>query len=334
MQEVIVEIGNSHEGSLGIAKSLIDMALSAGATVVKFQMHIPEAEGIPSEPFRVKFSDQDLNRQEYWKRVNFTTDQWKIIANYCEQKKIEFLCTPFSVESATILFENNLVKRWKVGSGNATDWPLIDYLTSTKLPLVISTGLISSEEILTLKNRLISAGAWGYTTLLHCVSKYPVSIEHIDLHLMESLMELGCRVGYSDHSGNVQVGILALARGASIVEVHMTPHKMFFGPDVSSSLLPEEVSELIKFSNLLELMSGKGRTKEIHFEEVKELRKIFRKGIYWANNVKPGQSIKVSDLKFLKPVNDFDVVDFESLIGKKAKKETFEGSPVKADDLN
>jgi sialic acid synthase SpsE len=224
------------------------------------------------------------------------------------------------VESATILFDNNLVKRWKVGSGNATDWPLIDYLTSTKLPLIISTGLISSEEILLLKDRLISAEAWEQTTLLHCVSKYPVTIEQIDLHLMESLVELGCKVGYSDHSGNVQVGLLALARGASILEVHMTPHKMFFGPDVSSSLLPTEVSELISFSKLLERMSDKSRTKEIQFEEVKELRKIFRKGVYWANDVKSGQAIKVSDLK--------------SLIGKKTNKDIFKNSPVKVDDLN
>jgi N-acetylneuraminate synthase len=192
MSEIIVEIGNTHEGSLGIAKSFVRMAAESGVTTVKFQMHIPEHEGIPNEPFRVKFSDQDENRQSYWRRVNFSLENWGLLKQYCDQVGVEFLCTPFSVEAAEVLFENKLVKRWKIGSGNATDWPLIDYVSKTGMPLLISTGLASEAELTKVKERLVALGSWENTTLLHCVSKYPASMDQLDLHLMDELAKLGC----------------------------------------------------------------------------------------------------------------------------------------------
>lgn len=333
MSEIIVEIGNTHEGSLGIATSLIDMAVNAGIKTVKFQMHIPEAEGIPDEPFRVKFSHQDENRQDYWRRVNFSLDHWKFLSSYCQNLGVEFLCTPFSVEAAKVLYQNNMVKRWKVGSGNTVDWPLIDFLTQTNLPLIISTGLVSWDEILTLQKRLVAANAWSRTTLLHCVSKYPVKLEEIDLHLMEKLSELGCKVGYSDHSGNMQVSMYAISKGAEIIEIHMTPHRNFFGPDVSSSLLPEEISQLVSYSNLNRLLSDSNRSKDTHFQEVSGLRKMFRKGVYWAEDIKEGEVVSVKHLKFLKPVDEIDVVDYEILIGRKVSQDCKVNAPVKWNEI-
>jgi N-acetylneuraminate synthase len=314
---------------VGVAKSFIDMAVAVGAKVVKFQLHIAEAEGTGDEPFRVKFSDQDNTRQDYWRRINFSTENWKLLADYCKQQDVEFLCTPFSIPAAKLLFENGLVKRWKVGSGQATDFPLIDFLCSTKLPLIISTGLINNKEIGRLRDRLERAGQWNTTTLLHCVSRYPVPLEGIDLHLMEELTALGCRVGYSDHSGNENVAKSAIARGASIVEVHMTPHPKFFGPDVSSSLTPDQLSRVIAFSNVFsELRNARG-TKDQHFEFVKELRPLFRKGIYWARNMKAGEKVEFGDLLFLKPVRGVDVIDFENFIGKQLIEDVFSKEPLK-----
>jgi N,N'-diacetyllegionaminate synthase len=333
VSEVIVEIGNTHEGSLGIAKSFIRMAAESGVKTVKFQMHIPEFEGIPDEPFRVKFSDQDANRQSYWKRVNFSIENWVLIKQYCDELKVEFLCTPFSVEAARVLFENKLVKRWKIGSGNATDWPLIDYVSSTGLPLLISTGLSSEAELVKIKERLITLGSWGNTTMLHCVSKYPASMNELDLHLMQDLSAFGCPVGYSDHSGNLHTAMYAMARGASVIEVHMTPHRMFFGPDVSSSLLPDEIKSLVEFSKMCVLFENSKRTKQQHFEEVEPLRSLFRKGAYWSRALKPGEKVTLEDLRFLKPVGEIDVIDYEKLLGQTVAQETSEGSPVKWSDI-
>jgi len=296
-------------------------------------MHLAEHEGTINEPFRVKFSDQDRTRQDYWKRINFTDENWIELSRYCSEIGIEFLCTPFSVEAARFLEVNGLVKRWKVGSGQAVDWPLIDFLSQTQKPLIISTGLISNHEIVLLKERLTRLKSWSNTTLLHCVSKYPVSIHEIDLHLMCDLQELGCSVGYSDHSGNLMVPMAAIAMGADILEVHMTPHKQFFGPDVSSSLLPEEIARLVDFSNLFTHLKSSSRSKDVHFQEVETLRSLFRKGVYWSRTMSAGEIVKIDDFCFLKPVVEIDVVDYELFLGKRLANDVTKNNPVRKQDF-
>ncbi len=331
--EIIVEIGNTHEGSLGVAKSFVLMAKNAGAKTVKFQMHLAEFEGVSSEQFRVKFSDQDASRQEYWKRVNFNLNNWKNLSKYCESIGIEFLCTPFSLEAAHHLFENKLIKRWKIGSGQAVEWPLIDYVAKSGLPLLISTGLISPEEILLLKERLERNGAWSRTTLLHCVSQYPAPLQQLDLHLMKDLEKLGCMVGFSDHSGDPNTAMYAIAHGAQTVEVHLTPRKDYFGPDVSSSLVPEQIANLIEFASTTAILQQSSGTKELHFQRVSELRKLFRKGVYWAISLPAGTQVELKHLKFLKPATHIDVVNYELLLGKLTKIAVSIDEPVNESDL-
>lgn len=332
--EIIVEIGNTHEGSLGVAKSFALMAKKSGVKTVKFQMHLAEFEGVFDEPFRVKFSDQDRTRQDYWKRVNFTLDNWINLAQYCESIEIEFLCTPFSLEAAKVLHENRLLQRWKIGSGQAVEWPLIDYVSQSGLPLIISTGLVSVEEILLLRERLQLNGAWDRTTLLHCVSQYPAPIEHLDLHLMNELRKLGCQVGFSDHSGDPNVAIYAISLGAEVIEVHMTPTKDYFGPDVSSSLLPNEISWLVEFATISDVLRRSAGTKIEHFNRVAELRTIFRKGVYWNTHLLKGAVVSEAHLKFLKPVRGVDVIDYEFLLGKTICVEVFPGEPIKLNQFS
>ncbi len=328
MTEVIVEIGNSHEGSLGIAKSFVDMAKEANCQTVKFQMHIPEAEGMPNEPFRKIFSDQDETRQAYWKRVGFSEREWAILVSYVKSQGLEFLCTPFSTEAAQWLFDNKAVKRWKVGSGDAVNFPLIDYLANTNLPLIISTGLISWDEILQLKSRLVRLGAWERTTLLHCVSEYPVALEKVGLNLIDEISKLGCSVGYSDHSGKLAPGLAAIAKRVSILEVHMTPHELFFGPDTPASLSPSEVAFLTKFNSELEMINSSRITKDDYFLVSESMRSIFRKGVYWSRNMHSGETVAPSDLIYRKPVNGFDAKDFELILGKKLLRDTSSQNPV------
>lgn len=332
--EIIVEIGNTHEGSLGVAKSFALMAKKAGVKTVKFQMHLAEFEGVLDEPFRVKFSDQDNTRQDYWKRVNFSLENWINLAEYCRSIDLEFLCTPFSLEAAKVLYENGLVQRWKIGSGQAVEWPLIDFVSKSGLPLLISTGLVSPEEILLLRERLEVSGSWNRTTLLHCVSQYPAPIEHLDLHLINDLRKLDCRVGFSDHSGDPNVALYAISLGAEVIEVHMTPTRDYFGPDVSSSLLPEEISKLVKFAAVSDVLRNSTGTKIEHFNRVEELRTIFRKGVYWNSHLPEGTVVNEAHLKFLKPVKGVDAINYESLLGKTTCIEVFPGEPVKLNQLS
>jgi N,N'-diacetyllegionaminate synthase len=331
--EVIVEIGNSHEGSLGIAKCFIDMAKTAGASVVKFQMHISEFESSDLDEFRVKFSDQDKSRVDYWDRVAFAPEQWQLLSNYCDSQDIEFLCTPFSIEAAEILMEVTSIKRWKVGSGDAVNFPLIDYLISTEFPLIISTGLISWEELMVLKDRLMRLGAWSRTTLMHCVSQYPTPIENSGLNMINELRELGCSVGLSDHSGRLSPSLMAISCGISSLEVHLTPHHLFFGPDVSSSLTTEQIKVISEFARDVHLLNANPRSKSYLFENASQTRKLFRKGVYWNYDLKAGTTIQYSDLIFLKPSQEIDSFDFEKVVGKVLTRPVTARKAAKFDDF-
>ena len=331
--EVIVEIGNSHDGSLGIAKSLIDMAKAAGAPIVKFQMHIAEFESSDLDEFRVKFSDQDETRVNYWNRVAFTPEQWQWISNYCDSQDIEFLCTPFSIEAAEILMQVTSIKRWKVGSGDAVNFPLIDYLVSTKLPLIISTGLISWAEITILKDRLLRLGAWSRTTLMHCVSQYPTPLENSGINIISELRKLGCSVGLSDHSGKLSPSLMAISQGISMLEIHLTPHPLFFGPDVSSSLTTEQIKVISDFAHEVEVLNANSRTKDSLFEDASKTRKLFRKGVYWKSDLEAGKTIEYSDLIFLKPSQEIDSFDFEKVVGKVLTRPVIARKAAKFDDF-
>ena len=315
--KIIAEIGNLHEGSLGIALSFIEMLSESGVDIIKFQMHIGEFEGIPEETFRVPFSPQDKNRQKYWERTAFTDREWTLISDYVSELGMEFLCTPFSVEAAKRLLDLTNIKRWKVASGDAVNLPLLDFLLTTNLPLVISTGLISQEEIEILKIRLTKRGNWAETTLMHCISEYPTALHRSSLGQIKELENLGCKVGLSDHSGSTTPSLYAISKNLEFIEVHMTPHKKFFGPDVSSSLTPEEISTIVKYRNELQIIEDGEISKAQIFADSEKTRKLFRKGIYWAGSFLAGHICTIQDLKFLKPVAEMDSVDFESILGKR-----------------
>lgn len=332
--ETIIEIGNSHEGSLGIAASFVDMAKTTGAKVVKFQMHLANFEGTSEEPFRADFSMQDNNRQDYWRRVNFTEEEWIKLANYVESSQMEFLCTPFSKRAACFLFDRKLVKRWKVGSGDAANFPLLDYLASTGLPIIISTGLVSWSEILKIKEFLTKRRAWSRTTLMHCVSKYPVPLEEVSLNLIEELRSLECAVGYSDHSGNIAVALKAIALGIDLLEVHMTPHRLFFGPDTSSSLTPDEIREILNISEHWQILEKKYNPKSALYEASERTRSIFRKGIYWAESLESGTVITLDHLQFLKPCLDVDSIHYEDIIGRRVLQSVIRGRPLRLEELD
>jgi len=318
--EIVIEIGNSHEGSLGIAKSFVEMVAESGARIIKFQMHLPDYESTELEPFRMDFSDQDQSRISYWKRTSFSENEWKKIISHCEKFGIEFMCTPFSIEAAQLLFDMRAVKRWKVGSGDASNLPLLDFLVSTQLPIIISTGLVSWEEILFLKNRFIKKNALGRITFLHCVSEYPTPIKKVGFNLFRDLMSEFGKAGFSDHSGNVLTGLYAISQNASILEVHMTPHKSFFGPDTSSSLTPDEIKLLCRFNEHVQDLNANHISKNNLFKDAKENRRIFRKGIYWSRSLVSEETVSVEDICFRKPVVSFDAIDFEKIIDRKVGK--------------
>lgn len=331
---MVVELGNIHEGSFGIATSLVDMVKSTGAKVVKFQMHMPSFESTPLEPFRKHFSRQDRTRFDYWQRTGFSLDLWSDLVEYVKGKGLEFLCTPFSVEAAEWLLNRGAVVRWKVGSGDATNFPLIDFLVSTNMPLMISTGLISKGELEILVTRLRRRNHESKTTLMHCVSKYPVAPTDTALHMLSYLKGFGMDIGYSDHSGTILAPIAAMVLGAQVIEVHMTPHRMFFGPDTSASLLPKEISELVTFSSQIETVLSDTRTKDDLYGEVKETASVFRRGLYWRENIDKGTLITQKHIISLKPLTGVDAIEIDKFVGRRVAHDVKARDPLSPMDFS
>ena len=183
---IIAEIGQAHDGSLGILHSLIEAAASAGVDAVKFQVHIADSESTLYEPFRINFSYEDKNRYEYWKRMEFTFQQWQDIKKKCEDLNLEFLATPFS-NAAVDLLESLEVKRYKIGSGEFNNLLLIDKIIKTKKEILLSTGMSSIEEIEFIVERIKKAG--NKLCIFQCTSSYPTNPSEICLGALPQLKE-------------------------------------------------------------------------------------------------------------------------------------------------
>jgi N,N'-diacetyllegionaminate synthase len=331
--EVIVEIGNSHEGSLGIACSFIDMAASAGATAVKFQLHMARFESTLDEPFRVNMGQQDSNRFEYWERTSFDEREWCMLADHAQQRGLEFLCTPFSREAAELLETHKLVSRWKIGSGDATNLSLLEFIAGTEKDLILSTGLLNWNELLQVRDFLQARGAWERTTLMYCVSKYPTPLSDLSLAGVQELRSLGRPVGFSDHTGDLTASMFMLANSVHLIEVHMTPHRDFFGPDTSSSLLPAEIKELVDFSRKVKILRDGTKLRDCVYSECVETAKIFRKGLYWKASKPPKSIVSMEDLSFKKPTVGLDALKATQLVGLELERAVVEGNPVQLSDL-
>jgi N,N'-diacetyllegionaminate synthase len=274
---IIAEIAQAHDGSLGLAHAFIDAAANAGTDAVKFQTHVALAESTFDEPFRVPFSQQDPTRLDYWKRMEFTSDQWHGLAQHAHQRGLVFLSSAFST-AAVELLKGVGVAAWKIGSGEFASRDLWDAMASTGKPLLFSTGLASRAEIQDAAD-LFRSKCLPFA-LLQCTTTYPSPLEDIGLNVIEELRnEFCCPVGLSDHSGSLFPGLAALARGANILEVHVTFHRDMFGPDVPASLTFDELRMMCGMRDALTKMDSHPVDKDEMAERLQELREIFGKSL-------------------------------------------------------
>ena len=273
---IIAEVGQAHEGSLGMALSYIDALAETGVDAVKFQVHIAEAESSIHEPFRIKFSHQDDTRFDYWKRMEFTVGEWKILKERCDEKNVEFLASPFS-NKAVDLLEGLGVKRYKIGSGEVSNFLLLEKIAETSKPVILSSGMSSYAEldatIEFLKEKNISY------SILQCTTAYPTKPEQYGLNVIQELNErYKVPVGYSDHSAKMETCIAAAALGAEILEFHAVFSRKSFGPDTTSSLEINEIKEVVpaarNISKAIKYPFDKGDNSSF-----KDLKKIFEKSL-------------------------------------------------------
>jgi N,N'-diacetyllegionaminate synthase len=328
---LIAEIAQAHDGSLGIAHSYIDALANSGIDAVKFQTHIAEAESSSFEPFRVKFSYEDDTRFDYWKRMEFTEAQWLGLKQHCDEVGLEFISSPFS-NAAVDLLERVGVRRYKVGSGEVTNYLLLEKIARTKKPVILSSGMSSLKEIETAINFLKSKNI--DISVLQCTTAYPTKPEEWGLTTLKIFAEkFDCPVGFSDHSGNIYACLAAAALGARILEFHVVFDKQMFGPDAKSSLTIDQVKQLVRGVREIEksLLTEVDKSDTSRFTEVKAM---FGKSLSVNRELKKGHAITFDDLESKKPANQgILAAEFQSVIGRKLKNNKQAFDFLKSEDL-
>jgi len=316
---IIAEIGQAHEGSFEKALSYIEALAKTGVNAVKLQVHIAEAESSIHEPFRVKLATQDKTRFDYWKRMEFTLQQWKELKKQCDEAGVEFLASPFS-NAAVDLLEEVGVKRYKIGSGEVNNFLLLEKIARTGTPVILSSGMSSFEELdktaefLKLKNIAFS--------ILQCTTAYPTQPENYGLNVIKELKErYGVPVGYSDHSAKIETCIAAAALGAEILEFHAVFSRNSLGPDASSSLEMEEITQLVEAVRKLETALQHPVDKRDN-SKFTDLKNIFEKSLAVNKDLPMGHIIRFEDLEAKKPKGfGLEASRFEEVIGKILKKD-------------
>ena len=296
---IIAEIAQAHDGSLGILHSYIDALAAAGVDAVKFQTHVAEAESSIYEPFRVNFSYEDKTRYDYWERMGFTTEQWHGIKRHCDEAGVEFMSSPFSQAAVDVLEEVG-VKRYKVGSGEVTNFLLLEKIRRTGKPVILSSGMSSWEELDAAVAFVQETG--NDLTVLQCTTSYPTPPERVGLNVLAELRARypGVRVGLSEHTASVHTGVAATALGAEVLEFHAVWDRRMFGPDAGSSLTIDEIAELVRGVRQVETMLANPVDKADN-SAYAGLKQIFEKSLAVNRELPAGHVLTFEDLEAKKP---------------------------------
>lgn len=327
----IAEIGQAHEGSLGILHSYIDALSKTGVQAIKFQMHIAEAESSVHEPFRVKFSYEDETRFDYWKRMEFTLAQWKEIKAHCDEVGLDFVCSPFS-NLAVEWLEEVGVKYYKIGSGEVTNLLLLEKIASTNKPIILSSGMSSYAELDATIEFLRSKNV--EFSILQCTTSYPTLPKQYGLNVIQELKQkYNVSIGFSDHSSKVSTNVAAVALGAEILEFHAVFDKNMFGPDAKSSLTINEISQLVSECNSIyeAIHNPVNKNDNSAFQELKS---IFEKSLAVNKDLPQGHILSVNDLEAKKPKGyGINASMFQNCIGKKLKQNKSKWDFLNEEDL-
>lgn len=328
---IIAEIAQAHDGSLGTAHAYIDALAATGVDAVKFQTHIAEAESSEYEPFRIKFSKQDATRFEYWRRMQFTLPQWKELKSHCDDKGLEFISSPFS-NLAIDWLEEVGVKRYKIGSGEVSNFLLLDKIAKTGKPVILSSGMSSWEELDAAVNFLQSFG--NDLSILQCTTAYPTQPKQWGLNVLQELKSrYDIPTGFSDHSGDIYACLAAAALGSEIFEFHVVFDKRQFGPDTPASLTIDQTKQLVTGIRQIQGSLSNPILKS-DIEAFSGLKMIFEKSLAVNQSLKKGETLTLERLEAKKPKGyGIPAKDFQQVIGKKLTKDLNQWSFLNWEDL-
>lgn len=316
---IIAEAGVNHNGSIEMAKQLIDAAAIAGVDYVKFQTFKAE-KLVTKEAKQAEYQQRnaaDDSQYAMLKKLELSQAQHEELVSYCKQKGVRFLSTAFDLESIEYLHSLHLGV-WKIPSGEITNYPYLKKIAQYGEPVIMSTGMCSMDDVeqaihVLLKNGLTKE----QITLLHCNTEYPTPMQDVNLRAMLQMKEkFGVRVGYSDHTKGIEVPIAAVALGAEVIEKHFTLDRNLSGPDHKASLEPNELKTMVDAIRNIEQALGDGQ-KHVSESERKNVG-IVRKSIVAACEIKQGELLTEDNLTTKRPGIGISPMRWDEVIGTKA----------------
>jgi N,N'-diacetyllegionaminate synthase len=329
---IVGEVAQSHDGSLGLAHAFVDAIANAGADAVKFQTHIAAAESTPAEPWRVKFSPQDATRYDYWRRMEFSEEQWRGLKRHAEERGLIFLSSPFSIEAVELL-ERIGIAAWKVASGEVSNAPLLERLLATRRPIVLSSGMSPLAELDATVAR--TRAACVPIAVLQCTTAYPCPPERVGLNLLAAFRErYGCPVGLSDHSGTIFAGLAAAVVGCDVLELHVALSREMFGPDVPASVTTSELRQLVDGVRFIERMRASPVDKDAAAGDVAAMRQLFTKSVVARVDLPPGTVLRPEHLSVKKPGTGIPSERIASVLGRPLRRAVARDQLLTWEDLD
>jgi len=314
---IIAEAGVNHNGSFDLACRLVDAAKEAGADCVKFQTFKTEklVSRFAGKAEYQKETTGDGSQEEMLKKLELSYDEFVKLKQYCDEKEICFLSTPFDGESIAFL-ETLDLPFWKIPSGEVTNYPYLAALAKTGKPVIMSTGMCDLKDI-EAAIRVLRENGTKEIRLLHCNTEYPTPYEDVNLKAMQTMRDaFGLEVGYSDHTRGIEIPIAAAALGATVIEKHFTLDRNMEGPDHKSSLEPDEFARMVSSIRNIEKAMGSGE-KTPSASESKNIT-VARKSIVAKRKIRSGEFLSEENITVKRPGSGISPMEWTKVIGTRA----------------
>ncbi len=329
----ISEIGLNHNGSIEIAKNLVDVAKNSGSDAVKLQKrdvsNLATKEILDMQDDR--FPEFGKTYREIREHIEFDLNQYKEIKDYCMKSNIDFLCTAFDIESAKFLM-NLGIDYFKIASHSVTNIPLLEFIAENNLPSILSTGMSEVDDIDTAYN--IFKKNDTDLILLHCISSYPTPENEMNLNIIDTLKNRypDIHIGYSGHEIGHLPTISAVCKGARVVERHITLDNSMIGFDHSLSIEPDELKYVIDQIRTIELLLGSGDKMVLESELIKKNQ--YNVSMIAKKDLKVGEILKIDDVVFKNPGTGILYKHSKKYFGKKIKSEIKKDSLIKPEQID
>lgn len=325
--KVIAEIGSVHDGSFGNACRLVEAAADCGADTIKFQTHIAEAETLENAPAPSYFKGEP--RFAYFKRTAFDKVQYLELMALCKEKRVNFLSSPFSLEAVDFLEDVN-IDLYKIPSGEVTNIPLLEHLSQTGKPVILSSGMSSWEELDRAVEVLKNGGP---LRLMQCTSAYPCPPEKVGLNVIEEMINrFDLPVGFSDHANGCAAAFAAVAKGASFVEKHFTFSKLMYGSDAANAMEPADFKKYCQGVHEICRMLDNPVDKN-NLEDFREMKQVFEKSIVTAKEIKAGELLTKDNIAFKKPGDGIAAANYKAYLGRAVSHDLLANYQLREDDL-